>query len=100
MAVGRCLRPEHSLKDSGRCTVCRCAYAVERLARSTSFALIKEHAKGMIRQSTACDMDEAFNRLRGHARNHNEGLTELASRLVSKSINSNDLDEWVKPTRV
>jgi GAF domain-containing protein len=71
-----------------------------QLSNALNSRIIIEQAKGMIRQSTACDMDEAFNRLRGHARNHNEGLTELASRLVSKSINSNDLDEWVKPTRV
>jgi AmiR/NasT family two-component response regulator len=51
----------------------------------------------MIRQSTGCDMDEAFNRLRAHARNHNEGLTDLATRLVTKSIHAIDLDEWAKP---
>ena len=49
----------------------------------------------MIRQSTNCAMDEAFNRLRNHARNHNEGLTDLASRVIGNSILPNDLDEWV-----
>jgi hypothetical protein len=41
-------------------------------------------------------MDDAFNRLRAHARNHNVGLTDLATRLVAKSISANELDEWVK----
>jgi AmiR/NasT family two-component response regulator len=56
--------------------------------------VIIEQAKGMICQSTSCDMNEAFNRLRSHARNHNEGLTELATRVVDKSIAPNELDEW------
>ena len=57
--------------------------------------VIIEQAKGMICQSTGCDMDDAFNRLRAHARNHNEGLTGLATRLVNKSITAVELDEWV-----
>jgi GAF domain-containing protein len=70
-----------------------------QLSNALNSRIIIEQAKGMIRESTGCDMDEAFNRLRTHARNHNEGLTDLASRIVGKSINSNDLDEWVKPIR-
>jgi AmiR/NasT family two-component response regulator len=51
----------------------------------------------MIRQATNCDMDEAFHRLRAHARNHNEGLTQLAVRIVERTIASGELDEWKKP---
>jgi GAF domain-containing protein len=54
-----------------------------------------EQAKGMVRQATDCGMDEAFSRLRNHARNHNEGLTDLATRVIRNSILPNDLDEWV-----
>jgi AmiR/NasT family two-component response regulator len=42
-------------------------------------------------------MDEAFNRLRAHARNHNEGLTELATRVVERTMVLSELDEWVRP---
>lgn len=68
-----------------------------QLSNALNSRVIIEQAKGMIRQSTDCDMDEAFNRLRAHARNHNEGLTGIATRLVNKSFDPNDLDEWVKP---
>jgi AmiR/NasT family two-component response regulator len=69
-----------------------------QLNNALNSRIIIEQAKGMICQSTGCDMDEAFNRLRAHARNHNEGLTSLATQLVAKSITARDLDEWVKVT--
>jgi GAF domain-containing protein len=66
-----------------------------QLNNALNSRIIIEQAKGMIRQSTNCAMDEAFSRLRNHARNHNEGLTALANRVISNSIRPNDLDEWV-----
>jgi GAF domain-containing protein len=66
-----------------------------QLNNALNSRVIIEQAKGMICQSTSCDMDEAFNRLRAHARNHNEGLTTLATRVVATSIAPNDLDLWV-----
>lgn len=68
-----------------------------QLSNALNSRVIIEQAKGMVSQATSCDMDEAFNRLRAHARNHNEGLTGLASRVVNKSIDSSALDELVKP---
>jgi GAF domain-containing protein len=68
-----------------------------QLNNALTSRIIIEQAKGMIRQSTNCDMDEAFSRLRQHARNHNVGLTDLATTIVEHSINPNDLDEWNKP---
>lgn len=64
-----------------------------QLNNALNSRIIIEQAKGMIRQSTNCAMDEAFNRLRNHARNHNEGLTDLAIRVIKNSILPNDLDE-------
>ena len=49
-----------------------------QLNKALNSRIIIEQAKGMISQATSCDVDEAFNRLRTHARNHNEGLTALA----------------------
>jgi hypothetical protein len=37
-------------------------------------------------------MDDAFSRLRTHARNHNLGLTEVANMLVSNALAATDLD--------
>ncbi|HUZ40266.1 MAG TPA: GAF and ANTAR domain-containing protein [Acidimicrobiales bacterium] len=70
-----------------------------QLSNALNSRIIIEQAKGMVRESTGCDMDEAFNRLRAHARNHNVGLTELANRLIGKLIDSNDLDEGVPSNR-
>ncbi len=61
-----------------------------------SFALnsriIIEQAKGMISQSTTCSMDEAFGRLRLHARNHNLRLTAVATDVVEGLIRIETLD--------
>jgi GAF domain-containing protein len=70
-----------------------------QLSNALNSRIIIEQAKGMICQATNCDMAEAFNRLRAHARNHNEGLTELAARIVERSALSSELDEWVKKAK-
>ena len=54
--------------------------------------IIIEQAKGMISQSTHCNMDEAFERLRNHSRNHNLRLTNLASEVVSGELGIGALD--------
>jgi len=66
----------------------------DQLSNALNSRIVIEQAKGMIRQTTNCDMDEAFNRLRAHARNHNEGLTDLAAHIVDMSMSCKDLDEW------
>jgi AmiR/NasT family two-component response regulator len=65
-----------------------------QLNNALNSRIIIEQAKGMVRQATNCGMDEAFSRLRNHARNHNEGLTDLATRVIRNSTLPNDLDEW------
>ena len=67
----------------------------DQLSNALNSRIVIEQAKGMIRQTTNCGMDEAFSRLRAHARNHNEGLTVLATQIVDMSMRCNDLDEWV-----
>jgi GAF domain-containing protein len=64
----------------------------EQLSSALNSRVIIEQAKGMIRQATDSDMDEAFDRMRHHARNHNEGLTDVAVAIVAATINPNDLD--------
>jgi GAF domain-containing protein len=65
-----------------------------QLNNALNSRIIIEQAKGMVSQATSCKMDEAFNRLRAHARNHNEGLTDLATRVTASSMLPQDLDEW------
>jgi GAF domain-containing protein len=65
----------------------------EQLSNALNSRIIIEQAKGMIRQALICDMDDAFARLRAHSRNHNVGLTELATRVVDGVLAPHDLDQ-------
>jgi len=64
----------------------------DQLSRALNSRIIIEQAKGMVSESTRCTMDEAFARIRAHARNHNLGLTMVASSIVDGSITSQNLD--------
>ena len=63
-----------------------------QLSHALDSRIIIEQAKGKIAQATGCDMDQAFGRLRAHARNHNQGLTSVATLVVDGSLSGNDLD--------
>ncbi|HUY17374.1 MAG TPA: GAF and ANTAR domain-containing protein [Acidimicrobiales bacterium] len=65
----------------------------EQLSNALNSRIVIEQAKGIISQATNCDMDDAFGRLRSHARNHNEGLTEVAWGLVEGTLKPQDLDQ-------
>lgn len=58
----------------------------EQLSFALNSRIIIEQAKGMISQSVNCSMDEAFARLRGHARNNNLRLTDLATGVVQGEV--------------
>jgi GAF domain-containing protein len=64
----------------------------DQLSRALNSRIIIEQAKGMVSESTRCTMDEAFARLRTHARNHNLGLTFVATSIVDGTLMSKDLD--------
>jgi GAF domain-containing protein len=63
-----------------------------QLTNALDSRIIIEQAKGKVAQATGTGMDEAFNRLRVHSRNHNLGLTTIASMVVEGSLASDDLD--------
>jgi GAF domain-containing protein len=63
-----------------------------QLNKALNSRIIIEQAKGMVSQATNCDVDQAFARLRTHARNHNERLTALASAVVEGRVRPQDLD--------
>jgi GAF domain-containing protein len=70
----------------------------DQLSNALNSRIIIEQAKGSVSQSTNCDMDQAFRRLRTHARNHNLGLTDLARSVVNGSLDANTLDREVRTT--
>jgi AmiR/NasT family two-component response regulator len=69
----------------------------DQLSNALNSRIIIEQAKGMISQATGGDMDQAFGRLRAHARNHNEGLTVVATRVVEGELLPNELDHPLPP---
>jgi GAF domain-containing protein len=54
--------------------------------------IIIEQAKGIISEATGVDVDDGFQRLRNHARNHNRRLTDLARDITQKAIAPRSLD--------
>jgi GAF domain-containing protein len=69
----------------------------QQLSNALNSRIIIEQAKGMISQASGSTMDDAFARLRAHARNRNEGLTRVASDVVSGVIGANGLDRLKPP---
>jgi GAF domain-containing protein len=59
-----------------------------------------EQAKGVISELAHVDTDEAFLRLHSFARNHNAKLTEVASRIVRRTLNDAELAELFPPRRM
>jgi GAF domain-containing protein len=69
----------------------------EQLSNALNSRIVIEQAKGIISRATNCDMDHAFGQLRAHARNHNEGLTATAFRIVEGTLNAFSLDYPNRP---
>jgi GAF domain-containing protein len=61
-----------------------------QLSIALNSRIIIEQAKGMISQATNCEMDQAFDRLRRYARNHNQGLTLVATDVVNGTIRTQE----------
>ncbi|MHB1209710.1 MAG: GAF and ANTAR domain-containing protein [Acidimicrobiales bacterium] len=64
----------------------------DQLGLALNSRIIIEQAKGMVSQATDCDMDMAFARLRAHARNHNQRLTDVAKSVVDGLLRATDTD--------
>lgn len=58
----------------------------EQLQRALNTRVLIEQAKGVIAHTAGVDMDEAFNRLRRHARAHSQSLQVTAGRIVDRSL--------------
>ena len=58
----------------------------DQLSNALNSRIIIEQAKGMISQIHQCDMDQAFSKLRTHARNNNQRLTDVARAIVDGTI--------------
>jgi len=65
----------------------------DQLSHALNSRIVVEQAKGMVSQETGLDMEQSFNRLRGHARNHNLRLAELAGSIIEGRLLPADLDQ-------
>ncbi len=64
----------------------------EQLAHALNSRVVIEQAKGMVAERLGLDMERSFAVLRGHARNHNRRLADLASEVISGAIAATALD--------
>ncbi len=64
----------------------------EQLSAALNSRVVVEQAKGKISEAADVDMDQAFLRLRHHARNHNLRLGGLARDIAEGSINPRSFD--------
>jgi len=74
------------------------AALTDQLGEALNSRIIIEQAKGRISEASGRDMDEAFARLRNHARNHNLRLTDLARDVVDGTQPIVRLDPLARPT--
>jgi GAF domain-containing protein len=68
------------------------AVLITQLNGALTSRVIIEQAKGMVSQAADLNMDEAFQRLRNHARNHKIRLTELSRGVVEGTASIASLD--------
>jgi AmiR/NasT family two-component response regulator len=63
-----------------------------QLSQALNSRIVFEQAKGKIGQAANMDMDQAFQRLRAHARNHNLRLSQLATDTADGTAHPDYLD--------
>ena len=68
-----------------------------QLNHALTSRVIIEQAKGKISEAAHLDMDQAFQRLRHHARNHNLRLTDLAHDIAAGTLRPGSLDPLPSP---
>jgi len=64
----------------------------EQLSQALNSRILIEQAKGMLAQQGQFDMQQAFDRMRNHARSHNARLVDLATDIVSGTVHFTSLD--------
>jgi GAF domain-containing protein len=69
----------------------------EQLNNALKSRIVIEQAKGMIAEREGLEMEDAFARLRGHARNHNQRLGDLAGLIIDGTFAAASLDPNPKP---
>ncbi|MEX2504371.1 MAG: ANTAR domain-containing protein, partial [Egicoccus sp.] len=66
----------------------RAATVTNQLQQALHSRISIEQAKGVISEQSGRSIDDSFAMLRGHARNHNRKLSELARAVVEREIDA------------
>ena len=64
----------------------------EQLSQALNTRIAIEQAKGVVAERAGLDMEQAFARLRRHARNHNLRLSDVAQAVSAKALAVSSLD--------
>lgn len=64
----------------------------EQLNHALSSRIVIEQAKGMVAEREGLDVEQSFQRLRHHARNHNLRLVDVAADVISGTLSASALD--------
>jgi len=64
----------------------------EQLNHALTSRIVIEQAKGMLSERAGIDMEDAFTRLRNHARNHNRRLVDIAHAVIDGTLATTSLD--------
>jgi AmiR/NasT family two-component response regulator len=64
----------------------------EQLQQALNSRIVLEQAKGILSEREGLDMEQAFTRLRNHARNHNLRLADVARDLIVGTLAASALD--------
>jgi GAF domain-containing protein len=68
----------------------------EQLRIALNSRVVIEQAKGMVAERLGSNVEQSFDRLRNHARNHNLLLSDVARRVIDGSLRASSLDPLPK----
>lgn len=71
----------------------------EQLNHALNSRVVIEQAKGMVAERAGVDMDDAFSRLRHHARSHNRRLVDVAHDVIDGAMATGTLEATPPSTR-
>lgn len=66
---------------------------VDQLEHALTSRVVIEQAKGVLAEHLHCDVDDAFELMRSHARSTNQHLTDVATRIRDRKIQPTELIE-------
>ncbi len=86
IAIGQALADVSTISILQERTIRESAVVNDQLQRALNSRILIEQAKGMISHISTVDTNEAFQRLRSHARAHNTSLRDTAEAVLNRTL--------------